>query len=394
VWTGEPSYRGTVPPQIQSNKMLLSCVLLIFLATVSASPLLHNQDKSADSLATVDRNFDLFGDTVNVSENVQEFLDGDVDESRLLTSGSAGEYTLVSIPWAQGTSLTFNDTAASTLSTLGNAALLVGGLYLLSGFPGAALSDPFGISRRFGQPALPGPPPPRFKRIQHKTGKQGKGSVSKRKSVKSKRRPIERRGPAPVMAKPTTQQSAQERQLLRPSRLPSLPTLRPLRPLNFRMPKLPSLRIPSLPNLRRPSFPQLNNPFRRPAARPRPVQQSSRPRPASTAPASPVSPSNAPPAPSFRPSAPKSPVFLVTDSAPIVPVQNSPSQTAPLTLPQLRPATPSDFGGAFENDPFSEFQSSDFGSDASFRELINQQFGESFDLQRLPNSRADKNQNE
>ena len=70
--------------------MLLSCVLLIFLATVSASPLLHNQDKSADSLATVDRNFDLFGDTVNVSENVQEFLDGDVDESRLLTSGSAG----------------------------------------------------------------------------------------------------------------------------------------------------------------------------------------------------------------------------------------------------------------------------------------------------------------
>jgi len=328
-----------------------------------------------------------------VSENVQELFDEDVDESRLLTSGTAGDYTLVSIPWGQGTSLTFNDTAASTLSTLGNAALLVGGLYLLSGFPSAALSDPFGISRRFGQPALPGPPPPRHQRIQHKTGKQGKGKVSKRKSGKPKRRPVERRGPA--MAKPTTQQSAQERQLLRPGRLPSLPTLRPVRPLNFRMPELPTFRLPSL-NLRRPSFPQLSNPFRRPASRPRPVLQS-RPRPVQSAPApspSPAAPapaSSAPLAPSFRPSAPNSARPAPPASAPIAPVQNTQSQSAPLTLPDPRPAAPAEFGSAFDNDPFSEFQSADFGSDASFRELINQQFGESFDLQRLPNSRSDKN---
>ena len=273
----------------------------------------------------------------------------------------------MSIPWGQGTSLSFNDTAASTLSTLGNAALLVGGLYLLSGFPSAALSDPFGISRRLGEPALPGPPPPRFKhqRIQHKTGKHGKGKVSKRKSVKSvkqKRRPVERRGPA--MAKPTTQQSAQERQLLRPGRLPSLPTLRPVRPLNFRMPEL-NFRMPSLnlPTLRRPTFPQLNNPFRRPAARPRPVQQS-RPRPAPAAPAqaapAPAAPaSSAPQAPSFRPSAQNSVGIAPSDSAPLVPVQNIQSQSAPLTLPDPRPAAPSSFGSAFDNDPFSEFQSAE-----------------------------------
>merc|ERR1719348_1225133 len=114
--------------------------------------------------------------------------DEDVD-SRLLTSGTAGDYTLVSIPWTKNTALSFNDTTASTLSTLGNAALLVGGLYLLSGFQGSALSDPFGISRRFGQPALPGPPPQRVQpqRIQHKAGQQAKVKVSKRKTNKQKK---------------------------------------------------------------------------------------------------------------------------------------------------------------------------------------------------------------
>jgi len=312
-----------------------------------------------------------------------------------------GDYTLVSIPWGQGTALSFNDTAASTLSTLGNAALLVGGLYLLSGFQGAALSDPFGISRRFGQPALPGPHPPRHQRIQHKTGKHGKGKVSKRKSQKAKkqkRRPVERRGPA--MAKPTTQQSAEERQLLRPGRFPSLPTFRPVRPLNFRMPQLPTLRMPSLPTFRRPSLPQLNNPFRRPAARPRPAQQSSRPVSAPASAPSPAAPapqsaqSNAPQAPSFRPSSQNSAVIPPADLAPLSPVQNIQSQSAPLTLPNPQPVAPSSFGSSFDNDPFSEFQSADFGSDASFRELISAQFGESFDLQRLPNSRSDKQQDQ
>eukprot|EP00091_Calanus_sinicus_P014374 TRINITY_DN31882_c0_g1_i1.p1 TRINITY_DN31882_c0_g1~~TRINITY_DN31882_c0_g1_i1.p1 ORF type:complete len:236 (-),score=52.10 TRINITY_DN31882_c0_g1_i1:368-1075(-) len=229
--------------------MLLPSLLSILLMTcVSSSPLLQSQEQEPQTVA-VERQFDLLGDTI-VSETADEYLDSDVDE-RLLTSGTPGDYTLVSIPWGQGTALSFNDTAASTLSTLGNAALLVGGLYLLSGFNSPALSDPFGISRRFGQPALPGPHPPKHQRIQHKTGQHGKGMVSKRKSQKAKkpkRRPVERRGPA--MAKPTTQQSAEERQLLRPGRLPSLPTFRPVRPLNFRMPQLPTLRMPSLPTFR------------------------------------------------------------------------------------------------------------------------------------------------
>ena len=68
----------------------------------------------------------------------------------------AGDYTLVNIPWSGATSLAFNDSTAATISTLGNAALLVGGLYLLSGFPSAlARSDPFGVQRRFGAPAPP-----------------------------------------------------------------------------------------------------------------------------------------------------------------------------------------------------------------------------------------------
>jgi len=352
--------------------MLLPSVLSILILTVSSSPLLQSEEEYQEHVA-VERQFDLLDDTL-LSDTDAEYLDADVD-SRLLTSGTAGDYTLVSIPWGQGTALSFNDTAASTLSTLGNAALLVGGLYLLSGFQGSALADPFGISRRFGQPALPGPHPPRNQRIQHKTGKQVKGKVSKRKS-------------------------AEERQLLRPVRLPSLPTFRPVRPLNFRMPELPALRMPKLPTFRRPSFPQLNNPFRRPAARPRPrpIQQSSRPvsapapAPAQTAPAPESAPSSAPLAPSFRPSVQNTPAITSSDPAPNSQAQNIQSQSAPLTLPNPGRPAPSSFGSSFDDDPFSEFQSADFGSDASFRELISAQFGESFDLQRLPNSRSDKKQ--
>jgi len=371
--------------------MLLPSILLHLVLPLLATPLLPGGAEDGDHHVAEERQFEAVADILG-SETDAEYLDEDVD-SRLLTSGTAGDYTLVSIPWTKNTALSFNDTTASTLSTLGNAALLVGGLYLLSGFQGSALADPFGISRRFGQPALPGPPPPRKQRIQHKLGQQAKGKVSKRKSQKAKkpkRRPVERRGP--VMAKPTTQQSAEERQLLRPVRLPSLPTFRPVRPLNFRMPELPSLRMPSLPTFRRPSFPQLNNPFRRPAGRPRPVQQSSRPASAaSPAPAAPV-PESSPLAPSFRPSSSSqnSPIISPVETVPNTPVQDIQSQSAPLTLPNPRPAEPASFGSSFETDPFSEFQSADFGSDASFRELISAQFGESFDLQRLPSSRSDK----
>jgi len=369
--------------------MLLPSILLQLVLPLLATPLLPAGAEDADQLVAEERQFEAVADILG-SDTDAEYLDEDVD-SRLLTSGTAGDYTLVSIPWTKNTALSFNDTTASTLSTLGNAALLVGGLYLLSGFQGSALADPFGISRRFGQPALPGAHPPRNQRIQHKLGQQAKGKVSKRKSQKAKkpkRRPVERRGPA--MAKPTTQQSAEERQLLRPVRLPSLPTFRPVRPLNFRMPELPSLRMPSLPTFRRPSFPQLNNPFRRPAGRPRPVQQSSRPAAApAPAPAAPE-PDSTPLAPSFRPSSQNSPIISPVESVPNTPTQDVQSQSAPLTLPNPRPAAPSSFGSSFDTDPFSEFQSADFGSDASFRELISAQFGESFDLQRLPSSRSDK----
>ena len=103
-----------------------------------------------------------------------------------------GDYTLVNIPWAGRTTLQFNDTAAATLSTLGNAALLVGGLYLLSGFPAAALADPFGISRRLGAPAPASDPapPPAFHGHHAKLPR-------KKKNHLNKRRPLERRGEKP-----------------------------------------------------------------------------------------------------------------------------------------------------------------------------------------------------
>merc|ERR1712002_481861 len=133
--------------------MLLPSIISLLVVPLLASPLLpegaeadhHHKDVAEE------RQFEAVADIL-ASDTDTEYLDEDVD-SRLLTSGTAGDYTLVSIPWTKNTALSFNDTTASTLSTLGNAALLVGGLYLLSGFQGSALADPFGISRRFGQPA-------------------------------------------------------------------------------------------------------------------------------------------------------------------------------------------------------------------------------------------------
>jgi len=53
--------------------------------------------------------------------------------------------------------------------------------------------------------------------------------------------------------------------------------------------------------------------------------------------------------------------------------------------PQPQPQAPvqADFS-AFNSDPFSEFQNADFGNEESFRDLISAQFGDSFDLKRLP----------
>merc|ERR1719500_100362 len=104
------------------------------------------------------------------------------DSAKFITNSNVeGDFSLLSVPWARGASVTFNDTTASTLSTVGNAALFLGGLYLLSGFPAAAsaLADPFGISRHLGvaaptRTARPrvGAPAPRF---QHRISKGEEG---------------------------------------------------------------------------------------------------------------------------------------------------------------------------------------------------------------------------
>ena len=278
----------------------------------------------------------------------------------------SGDYTLINVPWTGATSLQFNDTAAATLSTIGNAALLVGGLYLLSGFPSAiARSDPFGISRRFGAPA----PPAKFYKPQQPE------SV-KRKRVNTARKPrpsvIQKRGPytryqAPEerqlpdftkfsnkQFKPANQKPADERQQ---SLLPR-PQLPSIRPLQFRMPQLPTFRLPSLPGLRRPAP--------RPAARPQPSPAPAAARPASTAapafrPAAPAQARPAPAAPApARPAPVRQSARPAAPAAIIPPVQTA--QLQPQTPPNPRPAAPAapaDFGSAFDSDPFSEFQNAE-----------------------------------
>jgi len=325
-------------------------------------------------------------------------------QQKAITYKSAGDYTLVSIPWSGATSLAFNDTTAATLSTMGNAALLLGGLYLLSGFPVAlAKSDPLGISRRFGKPA----PPPKFFKKQQK-----KPEIKKRKlSMQRQHRPvhIERRGPGERFHAEERQLSiAEERQL---PQLPSRPAFS-LRPLQFRMPQLPNIRLPSLPGLRRPSRPQ---PAGRPQAAPAPSSRpQSAPSPASAPRPQPAAAPAARPVTAARPVVASPPVFRPQTPAPtrrpvvsqtvrpasvIAPVQTSPVQSRPVqsrpaqsrpVQPQTtRPAAPlADFGSSpFDSDPFSEFQNDDFGNEESFRDLIAAQFGDSFDLKRLPETK-------
>merc|ERR1712130_890852 len=376
-----------VTTHIISEKMLTLTLLLVSAVCASQidQDLLEDEERTLGGLA----------------------LDAGVSaQQKAITYKSAGDYTLVSIPWSGATALAFNDTTAATLSTVGNAALLLGGLYLLSGFPVAlAKSDPLGISRRFGKPA----PPPKFYKKQQK-----KPEIKKRKlSMPRQHRPvhIERRGPGERFhAEERQMPVAEERQLQQLPQIqrPRLPQLPSLRPLQFRMPQLPKFNIPSLPGLRRPSRPQ---PAGRPQAAPAPAgrPQSSpasapRPQPVQPVPASrpvtvarPVTAS----APVFRPQTPaatRRPVVsqTVRPASVIAPVQTSPAQSRPAqsrpVQPEPQPSRPvaplADFGSSpFDSDPFSEFQNSDFGNEESFRDLIAAQFGDSFDLKRLPETK-------
>ena len=313
----------------------------------------------------------------------------------------SGDFTLLSVPFARGSpSVTFNDTTASTLSTVGNAALFLGGLYLLSGFPAAAsaLADPFGISRRLGvaapsRAARPraGSPAPRF---QHRISPGDDAFMKKPKLEKMK-------SPRPALLKPkkpskgflppqlksvnralgaaNLHDKKKKPQIAERQQRPQLP--------RFRIPSLPPLRMPQLPRLRRPTFRplQFNNPFSRPS-RPRPAAQQAgaqappagRPAPQNSGrPAQPQPSTQA--APVFRPSSPatpqQAPVSQRTPATtsqrapvPATPQLNTqqfapapqqpqfapPQQSAPLRLP-----TP-DLGStdfSFSSDPFSEFQS-------------------------------------
>lgn len=364
----------------------------------------------------------------------ERLLDTEVagaESGKFIGTNAEGDFTLLSVPFARGASVTFNDTTASTLSTVGNAALFLGGLYLLSGFPAAAsaLADPFGISRRLGvaapaRAARPraGSPAPRF---QHRISPGDDAFMKKPKLEKMK-------SPRPALLKPkkpskgflppqlksvnralgaaNLHDKKKKPQIAERQQRPQLP--------RFRIPSLPPLRMPQLPRLRRPTFRplQFNNPFIRPS-RPRPAAQQAggsppsagRPAPQNAGrPAQPQPSTQA--APVFRPSSPATPQQApVSQRTPITTSQRAPvpatpqlntqqfapapqqpqfappQQSAPLTLP-----TP-DLGStdfSFSSDPFSEFQSDNFGPDEeSFRDLINSQFGADFDSQRLPSSR-------
>ena len=300
-----------------------------------------------------------------------------------------GDYTLVNIPWSGATSLAFNDSTAATISTLGNAALLVGGLYLLSGFPSAlARSDPFGVQRRFGKPA----PPAKMFKPRGEAEQERKRGRKKTGGRHQRQRGVERRGPGGV------RQAPEERTLALPQF--SLPETErqfrvpQFRPFQLRMPSLPSLRLPSFPGLgRRPQSPRPAAPQTSQSSPPapapqsaRPAPQSARPAPQSARPAPQSAPQSARPAPQSSRPAPQSarpapasqsprpqpqssrPAARPQASRPPPPVQAArppvippvQEQSAPLNLPNPRPVAQSDFGGAFDTDPFQEFQTAEY----------------------------------
>ena len=300
-----------------------------------------------------------------------------------------GDYTLVNIPWSGATSLAFNDSTAATISTLGNAALLVGGLYLLSGFPSAlARSDPFGVQRRFGKPA----PPAKMFKPRGEAEQERKRGRKKTGGRHQRQRGVERRGPGGV------RQAPEERTLALPQF--SLPETErqfrvpQFRPFQLRMPSLPSLRLPSFPGLgRRPQNPRPAAPQTSQSSPPAPAPQSARPAPQSARPAPQSAPLSARPAPQSARPAPQSsrpapqsarpapasqsprpqpqssrPAARPQASRPPPPVQAArppvippvQEQSAPLNLPNPRPVAQSDFGGAFDTDPFQEFQTAEY----------------------------------
>ena len=294
----------------------------------------------------------------------------------------AGDYTLVNIPWSGATSLAFNDSTAATISTLGNAALLVGGLYLLSGFPSAlARSDPFGVQRRFGKPA----PPAKMFKPRGEAEQERKRGRKKTGGRHQRQRGVERRGPGGV------RQAPEERTLALPQF--SLPETErqfrvpQFRPFQLRMPSLPSLRLPSFPGLgRRPQNPRPAAPQTSQSSPPAPAPQSARPAPQSAPQSARPAPQSARPAPQSSRPAPQSarpapasqsprpqpqssrPAARPQASRPPPPVQAArppvippvQEQSAPLNLPNPRPVAQSDFGGAFDTDPFQEFQTAEY----------------------------------
>merc|ERR1712088_794813 len=415
------------------SKMLSLWILSILLLGGSASPLTDQaliSDEALEEVVALEEVEEALEEVESRERALeQQLLATLLEEERLLDTEGAGaesgkfigtnaegDFTLLSVPFARGSpSVTFNDTTASTLSTVGNAALFLGGLYLLSGFPAAAsaLADPFGITRRLGvaapvRAARPraGAPAPRF---QHRISPGDDAFMKKPKLEKMK-------SPRPALLKPKKPSKGflppQLKSVNRPLSAANLhdkkkkPQIaerqqRPQLP-RFRIPSLPPLRMPQLPRLRRPTFRplQFNNPFSRPS-RPRPAAQQAagspaagRPAPQNSGrPASPAPPQQAPvsqrtPATtSQRAPVPATPQLNIQQFAPAPqqPQFAPPQQSAPLRLP-----TP-DLGStdfSFSSDPFSEFQSDNFGPDEeSFRDLINSQFGADLDSQRLPSSR-------
>merc|ERR1712088_613719 len=425
------------------SKMLSLWILSILLLGGSASPLTDQaliSDEALEEVVALEEVEEALEEVESRERALeQQLLATLLEEERLLDTEVAGtesgkfigtnaegDFTLLSVPFARGSpSVTFNDTTASTLSTVGNAALFLGGLYLLSGFPAAAsaLADPFGISRRLGvasptRTARPraGSPAPRF---QHRISKGEEAFLKKTKLDKMKSpRPatLKQKKPSKPSKGFMLPQLKSVNRALGPAMLEKKKQVmerqqRPQLP-RFRIPSLPTLRMPQLPRLRRPTFRpiQFNNPFARPsrprpapqqaaasppaarpqnAARPQPATQAApvfRPSTAAAPQAAPVSP-RAPPSTSQRAPVPATPQFNTQQAAPAPqqPQFAPPQQSAPLRLPSPDLGA-TDF--SFSSDPFSEFQSDNFGPDeASFRELINSQFGAEFDSQRLPSRR-------
>jgi hypothetical protein len=337
--------------------------------------------------------------------------------------------------------ISLNESVTSTLSTIGNLGLLLGGIYLIGN--SISTNKAAKASSRSDQRSLNTPKnswrkyltkqPPKFQNVMEKsslTQFNRKMGLTYGKPKPGRRGPAEKKpffnkpakkAPRPAKSKFVRKSSDpridnnQERQTsagqIRPGqgqndrqgarpvfnpqfrpRVPTIPTLR------LRMPTvtLPSLRLnrPNLSNLRQnlrnmvPSLRPLNLPSlsaQRPQApltlrRPLPQQPGRRPpaAPASARPAAPpaaVSTSIRPvPLVSTSAASPVSPAAPSTSIRPEPVFEDSTfrNQASPL-LPE-----PIEFNSIFNSnaDPFAEFRDEDFGDSASFRQLLDSQFGD------------------